>query len=326
MITTSGNLDANALREPFSPEYVQWRVGQAGLTKAGKPWAKVLAYIDSRAIMDRLDEVVGPANWRDEYQAGPAGGVICGLSLRIDGEWVTKWDGAENTDIEAIKGGISDSLKRAAVKWGIGRYLYDLGETFANISDRGEKYSHSKVKVNGKDEYVNFNWDPPQLPAWALPKKVEAPKERITSVAPRAEEPAPPPKAEGGGKVATPAEPPAEATIPVVDKCPTKKPTKKEEPPRLTEADTNYLAEFVIHLDNASDDLLGGLEETARTKPMPLRDELLGKLHLHRIGKINDLETLKEYAVKKIKKESDRVRYMCRAMYEAKSKLFETAK
>ena len=76
--------------------------------------------------MDRLDEVVGPENWKDEYAPGPDGGVICGLSLRIEDEWITKWDGAENTDFEAIKGGLSDAFKRAGYKWGIGRYLYRL--------------------------------------------------------------------------------------------------------------------------------------------------------------------------------------------------------
>ena len=50
--------------------------------------------------------------------------MICNLSCRIEGEWVTKADGADDTNIEAAKGGISDSLKRAAVLLGIGRYLY----------------------------------------------------------------------------------------------------------------------------------------------------------------------------------------------------------
>src|SRR5215218_8223879 len=65
------------LRDPFAPEDIEWRVQTAG-EKNGRPWARVLAYVTNRAIMDRLDEVVGPANWQNEYQAGPAGGVVCG--------------------------------------------------------------------------------------------------------------------------------------------------------------------------------------------------------------------------------------------------------
>ena len=63
------------LRDPFAPEDIEWRVQQAG-EKNGKPWARVLAYVTNRAIMDRLDEVVGASNWRNEYREGPGGGVL----------------------------------------------------------------------------------------------------------------------------------------------------------------------------------------------------------------------------------------------------------
>lgn len=42
-------------------------------------------------------------------------------------------DGAENTDIEPVKGGLSDAYKRAAVKWGIGRYLYDMEAAWVDV-------------------------------------------------------------------------------------------------------------------------------------------------------------------------------------------------
>lgn len=154
------------LREPFPAADVDWRIGQAGENKQGKVWAKVLAYLNNRCIQDRLDAVVGPANWKNEYEAGPQGGVKCGLSLRINDEWITKWDGAENTDIEAVKGGMSDAMKRAAVQWGIGRYLYELGEQWAIIDDNGSR--SSKAKIGGSDKW--FNWEAPKLPAFALPK------------------------------------------------------------------------------------------------------------------------------------------------------------
>ena len=160
--------DISKLKAPFPPSDVSWRIGQAGENNRGI-WAKVLAYLTNRAIMDRLDEVVGAENWRNEFQPGPQGGVICGLSLRINNEWITKWDGAENSDIEAVKGGLSDSMKRAAVQWGIGRYLYDLGESWATISENGAHYANCKIKKDGQDKWINFKWDHPKLPAWALP-------------------------------------------------------------------------------------------------------------------------------------------------------------
>lgn len=155
------NLDR--LKDPFPEQHIEWRLQSCG-EKNGKVWARVLAYVTNRAIMDRLDEVVGPENWRNEYQPAPCGGVMCGLSIKTDGEWVTKWDGAENTDIEGVKGGLSGAMKRAGVQWGIGRYLYDLEEGFADVSERGRYRGQTK-------ERVSFRWDPPQLPKWALPEQ-----------------------------------------------------------------------------------------------------------------------------------------------------------
>ncbi|WP_348260526.1 Rad52/Rad22 family DNA repair protein, partial [Salmonella enterica] len=61
-------------------------------------------------------------------------GVECGISIKIGSEWVSKWDAAENTQVGAVKGGRSGAMKRAAVQWGIGRYLYNLEGGFAQIS------------------------------------------------------------------------------------------------------------------------------------------------------------------------------------------------
>jgi hypothetical protein len=166
-MTTNSDL-FKALREPFAPADIEWRIGQAGKTKGGDPWAKVLAYVTNRAIMDRLDTVVGPENWRNEFQF-VQGGAMCGLSIRVGGEWITKWDGADPSDIEAFKGVISGAMKRAAVQFGIGRYLYDLGESWAVINEKGAHYANCKIKDNGKDEFIKFKWDHPTLPAWALP-------------------------------------------------------------------------------------------------------------------------------------------------------------
>ncbi|CAK0728692.1 TPA: Rad52/Rad22 family DNA repair protein [Escherichia coli] len=116
-------MDLNKFDEPFSPEDIEWRIQQSGKTRDGKVWAMVLAYVTNRAIMKRLDDVCGKAGWRNEYRDIPNnGGVECGISIKIDSEWVTKWDAAENTQVEAVKGGRSGAMKRAAVQWGIGRY------------------------------------------------------------------------------------------------------------------------------------------------------------------------------------------------------------
>ena len=167
----SSGIDWARLSAPFAPSEIEWRIQEAGKTKEGKVWAKCFAYVTNRAIMDRLDEVAGPQNWKNEYKAGPAGGVLCGLSIRFDEEWITKWDGADNPEIEAVKGGLSNAMKRAAVQWGLGRYLYGLDVYFAEIVANGRFFSRLPRDKGGD----SFKWNPPALPAWATPQNYQPP-------------------------------------------------------------------------------------------------------------------------------------------------------
>lgn len=90
--------------------------------------ALAIAYIDARLVIERLDEVAGMNNWKDEYLPLPGGSVECRLSVRVMGEWITKADvGSESEQPDSgdrMKAAYSDALKRAAVKFGIGRFLY----------------------------------------------------------------------------------------------------------------------------------------------------------------------------------------------------------
>lgn len=156
-------MDLSKLKDYFDPSDIEWRLQQCGKTKEGKIWGMALAYVTNRAIMNRLDEVCGPENWKNEFKAAPDGGILCGISIKVGDEWVTKWDGAENTDIEAVKGGLSGAMKRAAVQWGIGRYLYKLEESWINANENGAYRGKTK-------DGTPFKWDAPSLPAWALPK------------------------------------------------------------------------------------------------------------------------------------------------------------
>lgn len=156
-------MNLNDLKQPFSPDDIEFR---AGATNNEKTRALALPYIDARAVLDRLDSVCGPENWRDEYQPGPAGGVICGLSIRINNEWVTKWDGAENTDYEPIKGGLSDALKRAGVKWGIARDLYSLPKVWVSCEAKGKAIVLDENEARAK----MFGGGQRQAPAQPAPR------------------------------------------------------------------------------------------------------------------------------------------------------------
>ena len=128
-------MNLSDLFKPFPASAISWRVGA---TNGDKTKGLALAYIDARDVMNRLDEVCGADKWQDEYTETPKGRVICRIGIKCGDEWVWKGDGAGDSDVEAQKGAISDALKRAAVKWGVGRYLYDMPATWVAIEQRGK--------------------------------------------------------------------------------------------------------------------------------------------------------------------------------------------
>lgn len=135
------------LLEPFPHDVVEWRAQT--ISRAGDK-ALALAYIDARSVMARLDEVVGPQNWQDSYRS-EGSRTIGRLSIRMPdtGEWISKEDGSGDSNFEAEKGGISGALKRVAVKWGVGRYLYDVDALWAGCRPRmqnGEMAKDNKGK------------------------------------------------------------------------------------------------------------------------------------------------------------------------------------
>ena len=131
------------LAKPFAPEDLEWRIQ---VTNQEKSKGLAVPYVTNRAIQDRLDEVVGPENWRNEYKPWHKGdkkeAQLCGISIYLEErkEWLTKWDGAEDTDIEPVKGGLSDSMKRAAVQFGIGRVLYKMNTVWVQIEQKGRSF------------------------------------------------------------------------------------------------------------------------------------------------------------------------------------------
>ncbi len=140
------------LAKPFPASAIHWRVGA---TTKDKTKGIALAYVDARDVMDRLDAVVGPGHWKTEITETPSGRVLCTLSINTEAGFIGKTDGAGSTDVEGDKGGISDAFKRAAVQWGVGRYLYRLPNTWVPIKQAGRSYTLVS---------------PPKLPSWALPE------------------------------------------------------------------------------------------------------------------------------------------------------------
>lgn len=142
-----------ALAEPFDQREVKWKPQSVKGNRA-----LAICYIDARLVMDRLDEVVGLGGWKSEYtQVGP-NSVECRLSVRLDGEWVVKADvgsiSEQPDEGDRMKAAYSDALKRAAVQWGIGRYLYRLGHQWLDYDPHKKQFTQA-----------------PKLPPWAVPQK-----------------------------------------------------------------------------------------------------------------------------------------------------------
>jgi hypothetical protein len=120
-----------ALSAPFDACLVRWRPGATSGTRA-----LAIPYLDARAVMDRLDAVFGLDCWRDEYEFLPDGSALCRLSIRVGGEWLTKMDvggqSEQPDEGDRRKSAVSDALKRTAVKFGVGRYLYRLPQQWVD--------------------------------------------------------------------------------------------------------------------------------------------------------------------------------------------------
>ena len=169
------------LARPFPPDRVSWRVGP---TNRDKTKGMALAYIDARDVMERLDAVCGPAGWQCRYPHA-TGKTVCEIGLRVESEWIWKADGAGDTDMEAEKGALSDAFKRAAVRWGIGRYLYDLSSPWVLIEAFGKSYKIADAElpkltfllkahfVADCESHIRLATDAAELRAWWLAGSAE---------------------------------------------------------------------------------------------------------------------------------------------------------
>lgn len=133
------------LAAPFAEDELEWKPQTIG-KKGDRIYALLVPYVQSRAIMDRLDTVVGPESWTTELRPvviKGEEGFVCKLSIRVDDEtadgweWTHREDVAPASDIEAMKGAASGALKRVAVQFGIGRYLYGLPQYWADDIKNG---------------------------------------------------------------------------------------------------------------------------------------------------------------------------------------------
>jgi hypothetical protein len=145
-----------ALAAPFNPKAVKFKPAVVSGNRA-----MAMAFVDARTVQDRLDEVVGVEGWQDDYEVLADGSVVCRLQVCLNGFWLTKVDvgspSEQPDDGDKRKAAFSDALKRAAVKFGVGRYLYRLPAQWVDFDPKKKQF----VKT-------------PTLPAFAQPARPKA--------------------------------------------------------------------------------------------------------------------------------------------------------
>lgn len=134
----------------------KWRVQSYSKQKAQ---ATCVAYIDSRDVQDVLD---ANCNWSDRYYE-ENGMLFCEITIYVDGREYKRSDTGSESQAEAQKGHSSDAFKRAAVKFGVGRFLYNKGLQYIAANEIKKQGNYPfPVDNNGKriwdiSKHINSN-------------------------------------------------------------------------------------------------------------------------------------------------------------------------
>lgn len=139
---------------------IKFRVGSTSKPGNEKPWAMALVYIDARTAQEELDSQFGEDGWHFTWSEvfGHPYAVHGVLKCKFeDSKWIVREDVGypqankmteDVNDSESLKDAVSDALKRCAVQFGIGRFLYDAPTLFTY-----------NVKVNVKGYVSGFTPD-----------------------------------------------------------------------------------------------------------------------------------------------------------------------
>ena len=125
----------------------KWRVQSA------KDWgADCVAYIDARDVQDLLDEVCGMDGWQVKYEEHK-GNLFASIGVWCEEEkhYMWKSDCGTESNVEKQKGEASDAFKRAAVMWGVGRFLYNM--PIIRLDVIKNKQGKNVAAFNGKALY-----------------------------------------------------------------------------------------------------------------------------------------------------------------------------
>jgi hypothetical protein len=132
------------------PEDIEVKVVQA---KDGTITA--LLYQNSRCTVRALDKMFGSFGWQIDYKM--VGDQIYGtLSIKDgeSGEWVSKSDTGDKSNISEDKGQSSDILKRCAARWGFATELYTAPKI--KFKDSDAYYFNNKMTMTFSVKSIDY--------------------------------------------------------------------------------------------------------------------------------------------------------------------------
>lgn len=175
------------LAEPLEPTEVQFKIQS---TNRDRTRGLVVAYVDAQRVQDRLDAAVRAGlleDWWAEYEVKERTSAEEGetvyvveavLTLRLpSGRETSRRDVGEG---DSLKAAYSDAFKRAAVQFGIARYLYSVEKEWVRLENGGlpkeeERRLRSKLPRpgGGARELLPREAAQAQAPAPAAEKPLE---------------------------------------------------------------------------------------------------------------------------------------------------------
>jgi hypothetical protein len=142
-----------------APIPYSWRV-QSRTKDRSK--AMCTAYIDARDVMNVLDQHC-EYGWESQFRE-VAGFIFAGIGIRDDkGNTYWRWDAGQRVEDnaqdqmydQAAKSAASDAFKRAAVQWGVGRFLYDLDVVSLPCDQYGNVVDEKGQRVWDLTKHIN---------------------------------------------------------------------------------------------------------------------------------------------------------------------------
>lgn len=130
----------------LTEDEIECRVAQ--VTDKG---VQLLLYKTARTDAALLDEVY-PDAWQNDFKVID-GKMYGGIGIKVNSEWLWRWDCGTESNMEAEKGEASDAFKRAGFKWGIGAELYTSPFVWVKADDCKieSRKCYDRFKVAGID-------------------------------------------------------------------------------------------------------------------------------------------------------------------------------